>query len=105
MTANLLSWVISAYQILAALPEFVDDHSGALIAVATIAIAWFTFTLKRSSVKMWRVTNDAITLLERPKIGAYNTTFKNISMDYVGFTSEAVKSNKRQPLFRLIQDK
>jgi hypothetical protein len=81
MTTNLLSWFLSAYQSLAALPQFVDDHSGAVIAVATIAIAWFTFTLKRSSVKMWRVTNDVIALLERPQIGAYNTTFKNISRE------------------------
>jgi hypothetical protein len=81
MTANLLSWLSSACQSLAALPKFVDDHNSALIAMATIAIAWFTFTLKRSSVKMWRIINDAITLLERPQIGAYNTTFKNISKD------------------------
>ncbi len=81
MTANLLSWLSSAYQSLAALLQLADEHNGALIAVATIAIAWFTFTLKRSSVKMWRVTNDAIVLLERPQIGAYNTTFKNISRD------------------------
>jgi hypothetical protein len=81
MTTNLLSWLSSAYQFLAALPQFVDDHNGALIAIATIAIAWFTFTLKRSTVKMWRVTNDVIALLERPQIGAYNTTFKNISRD------------------------
>jgi hypothetical protein len=76
-----LSWLSSAYQSLAALPKFVDDHNGGLVALATIAIAWFTFTLKRSSVKMWRVTNDAITRLERPQIGAYNMTFKNISRD------------------------
>jgi hypothetical protein len=71
-----LSWLTSAYQSLAGLPKFVDDHNGGLVALATIAIAWFTFTLKRSSVKMWRVTNDAITRLERPQIGAYNMTFK-----------------------------
>jgi hypothetical protein len=81
MTANLLSWLSSASQSLAALPQFIDDHNGAVIAVATIAIAWFSFTLKRSSVKMWRLTNDVITLLERPQIGAYGTTFKNISRD------------------------
>jgi hypothetical protein len=81
MTADLWSWFQSAYQSLAALPKFVDDHNGALIAAATIAIAWFTFTLKRSSVKMWRVTNNALTLLERPQIGAYNMTFQNISRD------------------------
>jgi hypothetical protein len=72
MTADVWSWLSSAYESLAALPKFVDDHNSALIAAATIVIAWFTFTLKRSSVKMWRVTNDAIILLERPQIGAYN---------------------------------
>jgi hypothetical protein len=67
MTANLLSWLSSDYQSLAALPKLVDDHNGALIAVAIIAIAWFTFMLKRSSVKIWRLTNGAISLLERPQ--------------------------------------
>jgi hypothetical protein len=81
MTADLLSWLSSAYQSLAALPKFVDDHNGGLIALAAIAIAWFTFTLKRSSVKMWRITNEAIAALERPQIGPYNMTFKNISRD------------------------
>jgi hypothetical protein len=81
MTADVWSWLSSAHQSLAALPKFVDDHNGALIAAATIVIAWFTFTLKRSSVKMWRVTTDAIILLERAQIGAYNMTFKNISGD------------------------
>jgi hypothetical protein len=81
MTADLLSWLSSAYQSLAALPKFVDDHNGGLIALAAIAIAWFTFTLKRSSVKMWRVTNEAIAVLERPQIGPYNMTFKNIPRD------------------------
>jgi hypothetical protein len=90
MTANLLSWLSSAYQYLAAFPKFVDDHNGALIAVATIAIAWFTFTFTRSSVKIWRVTNHAITLLERPQIGTYNTTFKNISRDVSSVSVYAV---------------
>jgi hypothetical protein len=78
MTADVWSWLSSAHQSLAALPKFVDDHNGALIAAATIVIAWFTFTLKRSSVKMWRVTTDAIILLERPQIGAYNNIQKYI---------------------------
>jgi hypothetical protein len=30
---------------------------------------------------MWRITNEAIAVLERPQIGAYNMTFKNISRD------------------------
>jgi hypothetical protein len=62
MTADLWSWLSSIYESLAALAKFVEDHNGALIAVATIVIASFTFTLKRSSVQMWRVTKDAIIL-------------------------------------------
>jgi hypothetical protein len=79
MTSDLSSWLSSSYQSLATLPKFVDDRNGGLIAL-TIAIAWFTFTLKRSSVKKRWITNQAIAVLERPQIGAYNMIYKNISI-------------------------
>jgi hypothetical protein len=43
------------------------DHWSALItAIATVAIGYFTLTLKQSSDKMWRISERALTELEAP---------------------------------------
>jgi hypothetical protein len=49
-----------------------DEHSEALTALATVAIAWFTWTLWKSNEKMWVVTKiaaDAAALNARAAIG------------------------------------
>jgi hypothetical protein len=46
---------------------FLDDHNGAFTALTAVAIACFTVTLWRSTEKMWKVTSDGITRLERPQ--------------------------------------
>jgi hypothetical protein len=47
---------------------FLVDHNDAFIALTAVAIACFTLTLWWSTEKMWKVTSDGITLLERPQI-------------------------------------
>ena len=42
-----------AYKLAVTLSALVEAHSGAFTALATIAIAWFTLTLKRSTDKLW----------------------------------------------------
>ena len=55
--------------------RLLDSHNGLVAALAGIAIAWFTFTLKRSTDKLWSVSNAqaktaerALVDLERPFI-------------------------------------
>jgi hypothetical protein len=43
----------AAYEMAVSLGDFVDAHDGAFTAFATVAIAWFTFILKRSTDKLW----------------------------------------------------
>jgi hypothetical protein len=43
----------AAYEMMVALFAFVDAHNGAVTAIATIFIGLFTYTLKRSTDKMW----------------------------------------------------
>jgi hypothetical protein len=43
----------AAYQGLFALAELLEEYGGVLTALATVAIAWFTFTLRRSTDRLW----------------------------------------------------
>ena len=43
----------STYQIASSFGAFLESHNGAITAIATIFIGWFTFTLKRSTDKLW----------------------------------------------------
>ncbi len=43
----------AAYSVVVALGTFVDSHNGAVTAIATVFIGLFTYTLKRSTDKMW----------------------------------------------------
>jgi hypothetical protein len=52
----------------AAALAFLGDHNDVFTAFAAVAIACFTLTLWRSTEKMWKVTSDGISLLERPQI-------------------------------------
>lgn len=45
--------------------QFLNFISPALTAIATIAIAWFTWTLKQSTDKSWRVANRSADIAER----------------------------------------
>ncbi len=47
------NYYCSIYELAVALSAFVETYSGAFTALATIAIAWFTLTLKRSTDKLW----------------------------------------------------
>jgi hypothetical protein len=37
--------------------KFLDDHNGTVAAIATMAIAWFTWTLKKSTDRLWSATD------------------------------------------------
>jgi hypothetical protein len=39
--------------------NFAHEYHGILTALATIAIAWFTWTLQKSTRDLWRATVDA----------------------------------------------
>jgi hypothetical protein len=47
---------------------FLGDYNEVFTTLAAVAIACFTLTLWRSTEKMWTVTRDGISLLERPQI-------------------------------------
>ncbi len=51
--------MINVADILTAIGAFVEDHEGALTALATIAIATFTWTLYKSTDKLWKETKAA----------------------------------------------
>jgi hypothetical protein len=44
------------YKILAALFSFIDEHEGAFTVLATIAIAWFTLSLRRATNELGNVS-------------------------------------------------
>jgi len=56
------NYYCAAYEVTMALSAFVDVHSGAFTALATVAIAAFTFTLWWSTRGMLRAANESITL-------------------------------------------
>jgi hypothetical protein len=41
------------YELTIALSAFVEEHSGAFTALATVAIAWFTLSLRESTDRLW----------------------------------------------------
>lgn len=45
--------------------RLVDAHSGFFAAVAAFVIAWFTFTLKQSTDRLWKVGQDDLETTER----------------------------------------
>jgi hypothetical protein len=57
------NYYCTAYSVASALSTFVDTHNGAFTALATIAIAWFTLTLKRSTDRLWDATNRSVDAL------------------------------------------
>jgi hypothetical protein len=50
----------AAYKMSVTFGHFLDVHSGAITTLATIAIAFFTWTLWRSNEKMWIATQQAL---------------------------------------------
>jgi len=52
----------TAYKIAVAVGTFLDTHNGAFTALATLAVAAFTFTLWRSTKGMLATTNNSINL-------------------------------------------
>jgi hypothetical protein len=56
------------YEVMAALLELIEKYNGAFTALASIAIACFTLTLWRSTDKLWRTSERALTELEAPVI-------------------------------------
>ncbi|WP_156824735.1 hypothetical protein [Methylocystis rosea] len=64
--------LFSLYKMTLALGSFVESHNGAITAIASIAVAVFTWTLWQSSEKMWIVTKiaaDAAELSAKAAIG------------------------------------
>jgi hypothetical protein len=59
---NAGNYYCTAYKIAAAIGTFVDMHNGAVTALATLAVAAFTFTLWRSTKGMLAATNNSINL-------------------------------------------
>jgi hypothetical protein len=51
--------------------HFIDQYNGAFTALATVAIAWFTFSLKASTDKMWKASTDALELGNREFIASH----------------------------------
>jgi len=45
--------------------EFLEAHNGAVVAIATCFIAWFTLTLKRSTDRLWESGKNALEVTER----------------------------------------
>jgi hypothetical protein len=55
----------SVYEIFAALFAFVELHNGAFTVIATIAIAWFTLSLRESTDKLGEIANTTAVAQER----------------------------------------
>jgi hypothetical protein len=55
----------AAYEIAVAVGAALEAHHGAITAVATAFIGWFTYTLWRSSEKMWIATQNTLRHAER----------------------------------------
>jgi hypothetical protein len=64
-TDNANNKYYSAYEVVLSISVFLEAHNGAITAIATAFIAWFTLTLWQSSEKMWLVTNRSAELAER----------------------------------------
>ena len=70
--------------------KFLDDHNGTVAAVATIAIALFTWTLKRSTDKLWSAgekqhsaINRAFVFLDGFNVELTNATDANTDAEYL----------------------
>jgi hypothetical protein len=55
----------SVYEIFATLFAFVELHNGAFTVIATIAIAWFTLSLRESTDKLGEIANTTAVAQER----------------------------------------
>jgi hypothetical protein len=69
----------------AVLLEFIEKYNGAFTALATIAVAWFTWTLRQSTDKLWRISERALTELEAPVI--------SIKIVNTGFSLDLLKTS------------
>jgi hypothetical protein len=45
--------------------KFLDDHNGVMIAIATGVVAWFTFSLRQSTDKLWDAGERQLDLLAK----------------------------------------
>ena len=52
--------IVAASAIVSMFIEILEAHNGAITAIATGFIGWFTYTLWRSSEKMWVATADQV---------------------------------------------
>ena len=57
---NANDYYCTAYGVAVALGSVIEAHSGAITALATIFIGLFTYTLKRSTDKMWDASERQI---------------------------------------------
>jgi hypothetical protein len=55
----------AAYELTVVIVAFVEAHSGSFTALATVAIAWFTLTLKVSTDKLWDAGERQLKLTRR----------------------------------------
>jgi hypothetical protein len=53
----------ATYEVVATLFSFIESYVGALTVAATIAIAWFTLSLRESTDKLGRVATIATAIL------------------------------------------
>jgi hypothetical protein len=59
----------AAAGIAVAVLDFLEKHNGAVTGVATVFIAAFTFTLKRSTDKLWKLARRDFIATHRPRVG------------------------------------
>jgi hypothetical protein len=70
------NYYCAAYEIATSLGTFIEAHNGAFTALATAAVAWFTWTLWQSSEKMWDATSSALNLARQEFIASHRPLLK-----------------------------
>jgi hypothetical protein len=65
LSASLQLTVAAIWHVL----EFLDDHNGVMTAIATGVVAWFTFSLRQSTDKLWDAGNQQRLSSERIAAG------------------------------------
>jgi hypothetical protein len=73
--------------------KFFDDHNGVMTAIATAVVAWFTFSLRQSTDKLWDAGNQQ--RLSAEKIAAAQSADMQASVKAANNSAQAaITSNQ-----------